>query len=114
VTPGARASRAYTMHHRRLEVDRLRPSIPGSETLPGSPGCHQLKPATYVPCGMASYHPSAIARCKMIISAREPRYNLAERGMLLTVDPTYPNAWRRKLYYVRLLEWAQHMVVEIG
>ena len=35
--PGARASRAYTMHHRRLEVDRLRPRIPGSEALPGSP-----------------------------------------------------------------------------
>ena len=53
------------------------------------------------------------ARCKMIVSPREPRYNLAERGMLVTVDPAYPNAWRRKPYYVQLLGWAQHVVVEI-
>jgi hypothetical protein len=33
--------------------------------------------------------------------------------MLVTVDPTSPNAWRRKPYYVQLLGWAQHMVVEI-
>jgi len=53
------------------------------------------------------------ARCKMIVTRREPRYNLTERGMLVTVDPTYPNAWRRKPYYVQLLGWAQHIVVEI-
>jgi Fe-S-cluster containining protein len=53
------------------------------------------------------------ARCKMIVTRREPRSNLTERGMLVTVDPTYPNAWRRKPYYVQLLGWAQHMVVEI-
>jgi uncharacterized protein len=53
------------------------------------------------------------ARCKMIVTRREPRYNLAEQGMLVTVDPTYPNAWRRKLYYGQLLAWAQRMVVEI-
>jgi hypothetical protein len=49
----------------------------------------------------------------MIITRREPRYNLAERGMLVTVDPTYPDAWRRKPHYVQLLKWAQHIVVEI-
>jgi hypothetical protein len=64
--PGARASRAYTMHHRRLEVDQLRPSIPGSEALPGSPGCHQLKPATYVPCGNGIYQPSANCTTGMV------------------------------------------------
>ncbi len=32
---------------------------------------------------------------------------------LVTVDPTYQIAWRRKLYYVQLLGWAQHMVVAI-
>jgi hypothetical protein len=41
-----------------------------------------------------------------------PRYN-RERGVLVTVDPTYPNAWRRKPYYVQLLGWAQRIVVEI-
>jgi hypothetical protein len=53
------------------------------------------------------------AHCKMIITRREPRRNLAEQGILVTVDPTYPNAWRRKPYYVQLLKWAQQMVVEI-
>ena len=53
------------------------------------------------------------ARCKMIVTRREPRYNLAERGALVTVDPASPNAWRREPYYRQLLEWAQRMVVEI-
>ena len=51
-------------------------------------------------------------RCKMIVTRREPRYNLAEQGMLVTVDPSYPDAWRRKPYYAQLLGWAQRMVVE--
>jgi hypothetical protein len=49
----------------------------------------------------------------MIVTRREPRYNLAEQGMLVTVDPSYPDAWRRKPYYVQLLGWAGRMVVEI-
>jgi hypothetical protein len=49
----------------------------------------------------------------MIVTRREPRYNLAERGALVTVDPTSPNAWRREPYYPQLLAWAQPMVVEI-
>lgn len=53
------------------------------------------------------------ARCKMIVTRREPRYNLAERGALVTVDPASPNSWRREPYYRQLLEWAQRMVVEI-
>jgi len=40
------------------------------------------------------------ARCKMIVTRREPRYNLAERGALVTVDPSSPNAWRREPYYL--------------
>ena len=50
------------------------------------------------------------ARCKMIVS---PRNNPAEQGVLVMVDPAYPNAWRRKPYHVQLLGWAQRMVVEI-
>ena len=38
---------------------------------------------------------------------------LAERGALVTVDPSFPNAWRREPYYLQLLGWAQRMVVEI-
>ena len=53
------------------------------------------------------------ARCKMIVTRREPRYNLAERGALVTVDPASSNVWRREPYYQQLLEWAQRMVVEI-
>ena len=47
VKPGARASRAYADAPQKARVDRLRPRIPGSEAFPGSPGCYQLKPATY-------------------------------------------------------------------
>src|SRR6266566_6026954 len=50
------------MHHRRLEVDRLGPSIPDSEALPGNLGCHKLKPATFVPCGFAN---CTTAWCKL-------------------------------------------------
>ena len=49
----------------------------------------------------------------MIVTRREPRYNLTERGALVTVDPASPNSWRREPYYRQLLEWAQRMVVEI-
>jgi hypothetical protein len=53
------------------------------------------------------------ARCKMIITRREPRHNLTERGTLVTVDSTYPDAWRREPYHAQLLKWAQYIVVEI-
>src|SRR5581483_5571289 len=33
------------------------------------------------------------ARCKMIIMQRVPPYSVEEQGMLVTVDPDYPNAW---------------------
>jgi hypothetical protein len=49
----------------------------------------------------------------MIVTRREPRYNLAERGALVTVDLSSPNARRREPYYLQLLGWAQRMVVEI-
>ena len=47
------------------------------------------------------------ARCKMFVTPR------SEQGRLVTVDPSSPNAWRRKPYYAQLLGWAQSMVVEI-
>ena len=53
------------------------------------------------------------ARRKIIVTRREPRYNLTERGALVTLDPTSPNAWRREPYYGQLLGWARRMVVEI-
>ena len=49
------------------------------------------------------------ARCKMIIIPRVPPH----QGMLVTVDPAYPNAWRREPYYAHLLRWAQKVRVEI-
>jgi len=52
------------------------------------------------------------ARCKMFITPR-PSEGLAKKGILVTVDPAYPNAWRRNPYYPQLLAWAQHMLVEI-
>ena len=53
------------------------------------------------------------ARCKMIITPRHPKHTLAERGMLVTVEPAYPNTWRREPYYSQLLAWAQKIHVEI-
>ena len=56
------------------------------------------------------------ARCKMIISPRVPGQNVAERGFLITVDPAYPNAWRRTPYYEHLLALARQtfVVIRIG
>ena len=45
------------------------------------------------------------ARCKMYIAARPPPHE----GITMTVDPAFPNAWRREPYYSQLLEWAQQM-----
>ncbi|MBV8825287.1 MAG: YkgJ family cysteine cluster protein [Hyphomicrobiales bacterium] len=53
------------------------------------------------------------ARCKMIIAVRAPGHSIKDNGMLLTVDPAYPSAWRREPYYGQLLEWAQQFPVEI-
>lgn len=47
----------------------------------------------------------------MIIAPRVPLHSIGEQGMLVTVDPAYPNAWRREPYYSRLLTWAQHGVI---
>jgi hypothetical protein len=56
------------------------------------------------------------ARCKMIISPRVWGHNVAETGFLITVDPAYPNAWRRKPYYEQLLALARQtfVVIRIG
>jgi uncharacterized protein len=53
------------------------------------------------------------ARCKMIITPRSAKHSLAERGMLVTVEPAYPNTWRREPYYSQLLAWAKNILVEI-
>jgi hypothetical protein len=53
------------------------------------------------------------ARCKMIIAPRVPPHTLADQGMLVTVDPAYPNAWRREPYYTQLRTWAQDIIVEM-
>lgn len=53
------------------------------------------------------------ARCKMFITPRHPKHTLKERGMLVTVEPAYPNTWRREPYYSQLLAWAQKIHVEI-
>jgi hypothetical protein len=56
------------------------------------------------------------ARCKMIISPRVPGRNVTEQGFLITVDPAYPNAWRREPYYEQLLALARQtfVVIRIG
>ncbi len=53
------------------------------------------------------------ARCKMVISARVHGHSVAEQGMLVTVDPAYPNAWRSTPYYAELQRWARSTFVEI-
>ena len=53
------------------------------------------------------------ARCKMILTPRVRGHSLADEGVLVTVDPAYPNAWRREPYYSELLTWAQHISVEL-
>jgi hypothetical protein len=53
------------------------------------------------------------ARCKMIVAPRVSGYAIADQGMLVTVDPDFPNAWRKEPYYSQLLEWAQLFSVEI-
>ena len=54
------------------------------------------------------------ARCKMIITQRAPPHTVEQQGMLVTVDPAYPNAWRREPYYSQLSAWARrHIIVEI-
>ena len=42
------------------------------------------------------------ARCKMVLSLRVPPHSIREQGIMVTVDPAYPNAWRREPYYSRL------------
>jgi hypothetical protein len=56
------------------------------------------------------------ARCKMVISPRVPGQNDVKQGFLITVDPAYPNAWRRKPYYEQLLALARQtfVVIRIG
>ena len=49
----------------------------------------------------------------MILAPRVPGHSLADQGVLVTVDPAYPNAWRREPYYSQLLTWAQHIWVEL-
>jgi len=52
------------------------------------------------------------ARSKMMITRRVG--NVPEdQGMLVTVDPAFPTAWRREPYYSQLRERAQRFVVEI-
>ena len=47
------------------------------------------------------------AHCKMIISRP------VGQGLLIIVDPAYPNAWRREPYYGQLLALAQRSSVKI-
>jgi hypothetical protein len=90
-----------------------RPGHGGCSIYPDRPSACQ----TYI-CGWLSGLPEFgdewfPARCKMIISIRDPQRGLREGGMRVTVDPAYPNAWRREPYYSQLRMWAQHIVIEI-
>jgi hypothetical protein len=53
------------------------------------------------------------ARCKMIVTPRVPGHSAAEQGFLVTVDPAYPNAWRREPYHSQLVARAQETFVEV-
>jgi hypothetical protein len=53
------------------------------------------------------------ARCKMILTPRDPKRTARKQGLLVTVDPTYPNAWRREPYYSQLLALAQEIPIEV-
>jgi hypothetical protein len=48
------------------------------------------------------------ARCKMYIAKLN-----SPRDVLVTVDPGFPNAWRREPYYSQLREWARDMRIQI-
>jgi hypothetical protein len=43
------------------------------------------------------------AKCKMVLSDHEAV------GVLVTVDPAFPNAWRREPYYSQILAWARQV-----
>jgi hypothetical protein len=49
------------------------------------------------------------ARCKMVLQNHPHESD----GLLVTVDPAFPTAWRREPYYSQLLAQAQCMFVEI-
>jgi hypothetical protein len=43
------------------------------------------------------------AKCKVVLSDYNPT------GPLVTVDPAFPNAWRREPYYSQILAWARQV-----
>jgi hypothetical protein len=53
------------------------------------------------------------ARCKMFLMPRVAPYSIAEQGLLVTVDPAYPTAWRREPYYTQLRTWARDFPIEL-
>src|SRR6516162_2640123 len=53
------------------------------------------------------------ARCKMVLVPRNPTLSLSDGGIMVAVDPTFPNAWRREPYYSQLLKWAQVITVDV-
>ena len=52
------------------------------------------------------------AGCKMVVIPRVPPH-LADEGVLVMVDPAYPDAWRREPYHTQLRAWARDFVVDI-
>jgi hypothetical protein len=48
------------------------------------------------------------ARCKMVLNEKQ------DGGLLVTVDPAFPNAWRREPYYSQLKAQDVHVEIRIG
>lgn len=49
------------------------------------------------------------ARCKMFVHT----LSVAARRILVTVDPAFPNAWRREPYYSTLCRAARHYLIDV-
>jgi hypothetical protein len=48
------------------------------------------------------------ARCKMVLLERGPK------GIMVKVDPSFPNAWRKEPYYSELLVWSCEFPVTVN
>ena len=43
----------------------------------------------------------------------DPSQPVAEAGMLVSVDPTSPNAWRKEPFHTQIRTWATSFTVEV-
>jgi hypothetical protein len=116
----ARECGACSLCCKLLSIDELAKPIDTwcQHCKPGNGGCsiYASRPATCVnfSCGWLT-HPNYPnfgdewfpARAKMIVGP------MPNGGLLITVDPAYPNAWRREPYYSQLKDWSRSHPIKI-